>query len=138
MIASRQFLRKPLAAFITIWLSGFAMLALCQLPARAAGPEHCPLAKPTVAHCNKTKANAKADLVSTGTSQAFDCCGFIPAVFDKARKLERGMAAVEPAAGVAISTRRLPREVRAIRVTSYTSYRPIKDRIFIKNRVFRI
>src|SRR4051794_3916831 len=77
----RKNCRKTLAGFMSIWLSGIALLLFCQLPARAAGSDFCPLARASKGHCDHAAKTTKSDLITPSTSEAFDCCGFIPAVF---------------------------------------------------------
>lgn len=139
MTRFRKYSRRAVAAFLSIWLSGIAFLLFCQLPAKAAGEDFCPLAKASRGHCDRSSDKTKRELVSNGTSQSFDCCSFLPAVFDKSRKLERGVKGlVAPKAeDHTISRPRLaPITIRP--PSDYTSYVPIRDRIFIRNRVFRI
>jgi hypothetical protein len=139
MRRTRKFVRRSLAGLMAVWLSGLALLVLCPMPARAVASDHCPLAKKPAAHCNQSKQEAKSDLISRSSTQAFDCCGFIPAVFDKTRKVERDTKAVEPAAKPATLNRPFLVALPPVQIApAYSSYVPVNDRIFIRNRVFRI
>ena len=137
----RKYFRKSLAGFMSIWISGIALLLFCQLPARAKGSDFCPLAKASKSHCDhaaqKNKSN-KSELFSQKTSQSFDCCSFIPAVFDKNRKLERNKQPATPAE----KTEPYRLKIRPPRTgwpkATRASHQPIPDRIFIKHRALRI
>lgn len=81
--------RRALAATMAVWLSGLVFLFCCEkLYAKTAPASKCPLERLSK-HCDKTN---KKDLVRV-TSESSDrgcenCCVFLPAVFDKARKIE--------------------------------------------------
>ena len=77
------------AGFMAIWLSGAVFLLCCErIKGAPESVEFCPLAKKS-AHCDKgEKANIAAASIATGFN-AVSCCSFLPAIFDKARKIER-------------------------------------------------
>jgi len=133
----RRNCRKALAGFMSVWLSG-ALLLFCQMPAKASGTDFCPLAKASHGHCSKATNNS-SELVSTPSSQAFDCCAFIPAIFDKTRKIEQHVKST-PLAMQAVAVRAEFRPAaRLLQIRSgYISYQPSRDRVFLKNSVFRI
>ncbi|PYS98495.1 MAG: hypothetical protein DMF63_15810 [Acidobacteria bacterium] len=134
----KKYCRKTLAGFMSLWISGIALLFFCQMPARAAGAEFCPLAKVSKGHCDHSSKKSKSDLFSQSTPQAFDCCGFIPAVFDKTRKIERHK---QPAS---VGEKQLPfrLKVRPARSgwpkATQASYPPNPGRIFIRHHALRI
>src|SRR5688500_5529333 len=85
--------RKATAGLLAVWLSGFVLLFCCGAMKARAGTESCPLAK-AKSHCDKTnKAEPNAPVFSADSGLRFDCCGFLPAVFDKARKIEKNQLA---------------------------------------------
>jgi len=86
----KRYIRLSLAGFMSVWLSGVVFLLCCEkMSAAMSEADSCPLAKMS-AHCDKTeKTNAASVLVAGTQSDRVDCCGFLPAVFDKNRKLER-------------------------------------------------
>jgi hypothetical protein len=130
--------RKTLAGFMSIWISGIALLFFCQSPARANGPDSCALSKASKRHCDHSARKDDSELFSQRTSKSFDCCGFLPAVFDKARKIERN---THPA-GIGEKPVPFRLKIRPVRRgwprATFASYRPIPERIFIKNRALRI
>jgi len=142
MTQFRKNSRKALAAFMSVWLSGIIFLFCCDMSAKAAEKEFCPLAKANPDHCNKAKDNRDnkdSRLASDDGSRGLSCCGFIPAVFDKTRKIERDVHATQPADKPETSPQTLsPLRQNFDTPAFYTSYRPIQDRIFIRHHVFRI
>jgi hypothetical protein len=135
-----KFAHKGLAGFMALWLSGIVFLLCCELPkAEAAPADSCPLAR-MKGHCDKAK-NAPplltlSNLPDTGEA---DCCGFIPAVFDKARKIQK----IEPVAHTETAVMSAPPAAFAVQntlrtVSVYRSNVANGKRIFIKNCVFRI
>jgi hypothetical protein len=137
----RKYYRKSLAGFMSIWITGVALLLFCQLPAHAKGADFCPLAKASKSHCDhgarKSKSD-KSDLFSRNTPQSFDCCSFIPAVFDKNRKLERNKQPATPA----VKTEPYRLKMRPPRIgwpkAARASHQLVPERIFIKHRVLRM
>ncbi|MEO8572904.1 MAG: hypothetical protein ABI481_02960 [Pyrinomonadaceae bacterium] len=137
----RKNARKALAALMSVWLSGVVFLFACSMPMAISAAEHCPRTKPASGHCNKTgNANTASQLVSNSGPQALSCCGFMPAVFDKTRKVEREVHASQPAAKPAIPQLRLgpvsPRSPGTTRF--YSSFSVVQNKIFIKHGVLRI
>ena len=136
----KKYSRKGLAGFMSIWLSGIALLFFCQLPARANGVDSCPLARVSKGHCDHAGSaeKSKSESFSQSTAQAFDCCSFIPAVFDKTRKIDRhphpagiGEKTVPLRLKIRPARRSWPKSVQA-------SNLPAPGRIFIKNHALRI
>jgi hypothetical protein len=124
---------------MAFWLTGVAFLFCCENISAASGDaEFCPLAKIS-SHCDKSaKADAGNSAVSDGDDWV-ECCEFLPAIFNKARKLEQVQkhsltAPVELAA---------PRpRAEAIKHTppdlAFYPHPAGGQRLFIKNCVFRI
>lgn len=135
----RKFPQKPLAAFLIVWLSGFVFLFCCEMSTAAATQdEFCPLAK-VQNHCDKsTEESRYLSASDLPHSNAAECCGFLPVVFDKKRKVEK-VHQVAPA------TRRLKAELaqtiafnKSAEPASYRSFRVVQRKIFAKNCIFRI
>jgi len=83
----RKVSHRSLAGFLMVWLSGVVFLFCCEMPTEAAEGDFCPLSK-AESHCDKTADEYTLLAVSERSNSAFDCCGFLPVVFDKTRKLE--------------------------------------------------
>jgi hypothetical protein len=134
--------RKALAAGMSVWLSGVVFLFFCYMPMAASASEYCPLAKSSAAagHCNKSRNTKNSQLASHSSSQALDCCGFMPAVFDKTRKVEREIHTAQPSSKPAISQGRFaPAPQRDPQTTRfYASISILQKKIFIKHGAFRI
>jgi hypothetical protein len=81
---------KGLAGFLALWISGIIFLLCCEITkAQAASMDNCPLSRMR-SHCDKTKKNLASRILSNQRdTREIDCCGFIPAVFDKARKIQK-------------------------------------------------
>ena len=139
MTRIRKYSKRTIAAFMSVWLSGIAFLLVCPVPAKAAGDDYCPLTRASSSHCDRASDKNKSERVSKGTSQAFDCCAFLPAVFDKVRKLERGTPdLVAPKTAEHVITRPHLVLARVRPPSGYVSYVPVRDRIFIRHHVIRI
>ena len=135
----RNISRKGLAAFLAVWLSGIVFVFCCDMSAEAATTDSCPLAKAASNHCDKSKNKKNFQLVSTDRTCSLSGCALIPAVFDKTRKVELEVHAVQPVDQPAVS----PRTFKLISRSHdnpalYTSLHLVQDKIFIKHRVFRI
>src|SRR4030095_5374964 len=131
--------RKAIAAFMSIWLSCIVFLFCCEALAKTSEKEFCPLAKLSPEHCDKGKSDKNLTLVSDERPQTLNCCGFLPAVFDKTRKIERHVSVLEPSAKPATITFRSSVAVHRIQIpVVYVSYLPARDRVFIKHRILRI
>lgn len=132
----------PIAAFMVSWLSGVLFLFCCgtMQEARAADAEFCPLAAKGRSHCDKTKESGDEPIFSAATSHLkFDCCGFLPAVFDKTRKIEKTEQTTEPAAKIKVAPPEFSCDGDDFETTSeYRSIIRKQEKIFIKNCVFRI
>lgn len=136
---AQQKTRKILSSLLTVWLSGFVLLFCCGVMEARAEADVCPLTK-AKSHCDKTaQAKTDAPIFSADSDLRFDCCGFLPAVFDKARKIEKNQQTASIAERVKIE-RPLFSFVKDDSPGA-NFYRPPpfqQKKIFIANRVFRI
>lgn len=132
---------KVLAGLLAVWLSGFVLLFCCGAMAAAearGAAESCPLAR-AKSHCDKAeRAKKDAPIFALSSSLTFDCCGFLPAVFDKTRKIEKtpqiigvSRAKVDAPKFLSVASNFAVAEV-------YRAPQLARKKIFIKNRVFRI
>jgi len=132
--------QRTVAAFMALWLSGFVFLFCCG-PTKAALEEtkSCPLAK-QAHHCDTANdQNKSSDTVSRAQGVCVDCCGFLPAVFDKARKVDQPQPPVTAPERVVVATRLLtPRPLRSTTEFTYSTRLSDKSRTFISTQVFRI
>ena len=135
-----KFAQKWIAGFMTLWLSGVVFLLCCEtLNARGLSMHDCPQAK-ALNHCKKGRGGKPpASLSADLKSEAINCCGFLPVIFDKARKVPPTEQTAAPAS--------IPQSVPAL-VFVALNIRPEPDKykpklnptgkIFIRNCVFRI
>ena len=134
----KKIAHKTLAGSMAVWLSGIVFLFCCQEMSAATQPEFCPLAKMS-GHCDKADLNSDSSVVENTSAQHFDCCAFLPVVFDKARKVDTVQKQV------AITSEPIrPRYVDQTTHFSTVSFVAINSRVadrhdsYLKNRVFRI
>ncbi len=138
-IFSQQRTRKVMSGLLAAWMSGFVFLFCCgPLEAQAKAEEFCPLAK-AKSHCDKSNEKTDAPVFSGDSNSKFECCGFLPAVFDKVRKLEKNQQTAYVAEKIKIEKP----EVSFVRkdFENVNFYRPpplYEEKIFIKNCIFRI
>lgn len=136
----RTISHKTLAAFMTVWLSGVVFLFCCQeMNAAPTEAEFCPLAK-VKAHCDKAApASANVSFAATADAKTIDCCGFLPAMFDKARKIEQAQKQIALKAKPVPLKFALPFFANTpLEVSAFYSRMPDKQTTFIQNCVFRI
>jgi hypothetical protein len=135
---ARQKTQKITSSLLAVWLSGFVLLFCCAAMEARAETEFCPLAK-AKSHCDKTDKTKTGDFVSlSGAGLNFECCGFLPAVFDKTRKIEK-VPQIVSTDRVKIEAPRFSTLERNYEVAAF--YRPPefnRKKVFIKNCVFRI
>lgn len=135
-----KFTRKGMAGFMALWLSGIVFLLCCEMPKTQAAPEDsCPLSK-MKGHCDKAKSKQPSiTLSSLPDTREVDCCGFIPAVFDKARKIQKTEPLAQPAPvpQPGPSTQNIAIALREA-FPNYHSKIIAGNKIFLKNRVLRI
>ena len=137
----RKYCRKTLAGFMSVWLSGIALLLFCQTPAQAKGSDFCPLAKASKAksHCNhSTSRNSKSDLFTQRAPESVDCCAFIPAIFDKNRKKDRHPQPVTVTEKPVQLRLKIRPARRGWQKMVQATFRASPGRIFIKHRALRI
>lgn len=136
----KKYIRASLAGLMAVWLSGVLFLFCCEkMNAAVADADSCPLAK-MLQHCDKAaKANSNAILVEAIEQNRVDCCGFLPAVFDKNRKVEREQKQVSPTLR-AVTVKFYPPVAFDYSLRSYTGYVSIshQSNLSVKNCVFRI
>ncbi|HEX8250241.1 MAG TPA: hypothetical protein VF599_18855 [Pyrinomonadaceae bacterium] len=134
------FSQRIISGALVIWLSGVVLLFCCgNMEAQAAETDSCPLAK--TSHCDQpsSRENNPDSARFQKESRAFDCCAFLPKVFDKARKIEKN-----PQASIAtpISKISAPRfSFAAVTIKVPKVYRPLvhnRGSTYLKNCVFRI
>ena len=132
--------KRILSGLLAIWMSGFVLLFCCGTSsARAAEKDSCPLVKKD--HCSKSKETEKVSQFETvlDDNSTFDCCGVLPQLLDKVRKVEinRQFAAL-PAT---LDITRLSVFPIQSKERNFFEYRPpMLDRsgTYLKNHVFRI
>jgi len=135
-----KIVHKALTGFMAVWLSGVVFLLCCQtMNAKAIAAESCPLAKKSE-HCNKAKkAIRKGPFIEFKGESRVECCSFLQAVFDKARKVEQGQEQVAIAPKVS-PVRFVPPIPESILPTFTVTHSRVQDRhgTFLRNCVFRI
>jgi len=136
---TRQIIRKSISGFMTVWLSGFVFLFCCYASSTVKMmTESCPMHAMSH-HCDgMMEQNDASNTVSRLEGVCFDCCGYLPAVLDRARKVDQPAPVTAPER-VAITPRLItPRPTRAPLVTAYRARMADKSRTFISTQVFRI
>lgn len=132
--------KRIFAGLLAVWLSGVVFLLCCGMPkAQAAEIESCPLAKK--GHCAKSSGdeNALRFEIIQNADASFDCCGFLPQVFDKVRKAERIQEV--PELPIKPEVPALSFDLIKTQAAASFYYRPrAVDRsgTYLRNRVFRI
>ena len=138
---TRQIMRRTVAGFMAVWLSGFVFLFCCDAAKAAAkSVESCPMPKMSH-HCDTAKQqNDDSNSVSRAEGVCFECCAFLPVVFDKARKVDQpNQPVAAPDRVVEVARRITPRLHRTVRaIARYRARLPDKSRTFISTQVFRI
>jgi hypothetical protein len=132
---------KTIAAFMVFWLSGVLFLLCCgAMQSMAAESDFCPLAAKGQSHCDKSKVKNDSPVISKITqSQTLDCCGFLPAVFDKTRKTEKIQQASQPVDKIKVDLPRFSFAQNTFETAAdYHSPFLAQEKIFIKNCIFRI
>lgn len=135
---SQKKMQKTMSGLLAVWLSGFVFLLCCGMMETPANAEICPLAK-AGNHCNKAKTETNSPTFSIQSDLKFDCCGFLPAVFDKARKLEKIQQPAQIPDKLKIDLPQFSFAESDFQTTE--NYHPPdfnQEKIFIKNCVFRI
>jgi len=128
-----------MSGFLAFWLTGLVFVFCCGVMETPASVEFCPLAK-AGSHCDKMKAETGLPKFSgESESSNFDCCGFLPQLFDKVRKLEKFQETAQVPDKLKIELPRFSLAQNNFQLAE-NYYAPIfaSNKIFIKNRVFRI
>ncbi len=131
--------KKIVAASLIFWMSGILFLFCCETTKVEAQAESCPLAK--AHHCSKQISSGGVSPFASVQleQQAFDCCRFLPQIFDKARRIEK-IQKVELA--TASATILLPKfSVATRQFPARKTFRPViinRENTHLKNCVFRI
>lgn len=136
---SQPKIRKFTSGLLAVWLSGFVFLFCCgTMPFKAAETDFCPLAK-YGGHCDKSNQAGDAPTFSSESDTKFNCCEFIPKVFNKFRNLENTQKAVQPADKLKIERPQFV-AVQSHFEPARTFHQPVfpPEKIHIKNCVFRI
>jgi len=133
--------QRIVSSLLVVWLSGFVFLFCCGTMEVQAKDEFCPLAK-AKSHCDKSR-NEKSDDSAISLKQSenekYDCCGFLSAVFDKARKIEKTPQTATIADKVKVHRPQFSPVANSFEIAGIY-HAPIynQEKIFIKNCVFRI
>jgi hypothetical protein len=137
---SQRNIKQIVSGSLIIWLSGIVFLFCCEMPkAQASNAESCPLAKTN--HCSKqSNTETVSGFASLQTNQqSFDCCKFLPLVFDKARKIEKTqkaemvktiVKAFQPVFSAVNHSVFVPKNFHSVVIN--------RENIHLKNCVFRI
>ena len=135
---SQRKTQKAMSGLLAVWLSGFVLLFCCGMMKSPANAEICPLAK-TENHCNKAKSESNSPTFSNESDLKFDCCAFLPAVFDKVRKLEKTPQTAQVSDKLKIDLPQFSFAESNFHLAE-TYHPPLsnQNKIFIKNCVFRI
>jgi len=135
---SRQNPQRIISSLLVVWLSGLVFLFCCGTMEAQARGEFCPLAK-AKSHCDKSKNDDSAIVLEQSGNVTFDCCGFLPAVFDKTRKVEKNQQPANVADKIKIDRPQFFL-VKSKYETDGIYHPPIlnQEKAFIVNCVFRI
>jgi len=135
----KQNTHKLLTGFMAIWLSGAVFLFCCEKTNGAPeGVEFCPMAKIS-AHCDKAKQGASVNVSISTEEPSVDCCGFLPAIFDKARKLERTQKQTASApVTLVVSHLQVPIAENKAVSDAFLPFIADHQKLFIHNCVFRV
>ena len=132
--------KRICAGLLAVWMSGVVFLFCCGVSnTQASEIESCPLAKK--GHCSKSLTSPSAFWIETfqGGAPSFDCCAFLPQLFNKVRKAEASQQIAAVPAQLEIK-RPLVIFTNSKRITFF-DYRPRlfnRGDTYLKNRVFRI
>ena len=141
---SQQNPQKIVSSLLVVWLSGFVLLFCCGAMEVQAKTDFCPLAE-AKSHCDKSKEAKEAKNDDSAVSlrksenEKFDCCGFLPAIFDKARKVEKNPQTANITGKVKVERPRFSRVANSFEIAEiYHAPLLYNEKTFIKNCVFRI
>jgi len=126
-----------LAGFMSVWLTGIVFLFCCeQMNAASMEPEFCPLRKMSK-HCDRMK-ESDAPTVGTTSTESFKCCGFLPIVFDKVRKIERSESFAVANAPAVVQTDLTYSTVRTYQKVFHVPRIESRQGTYLRNCNFRI
>jgi len=136
---TRHIIRKTLSGFMALWLSGSVFVLCCYASSAVKQmTEFCPMHTASH-HCDGDMGQDQApDTVGRLEGVCFDCCGYLPAVFDKARKVDQPAPVTAPERVAVVARLITPRPTRAPLAPAYRTRLPDKSRTFISTQVFRI
>ena len=122
-----------------IWLSGFVFLLCCATAGAQVEDAFCPLTK-SAAHCDKSKSDGLDAAGRPRERQSVECCGFLPLVFDKVRKLDGHGTVVLASSDVLIRPDRTRLKLVSMvsPIFGYRAFTIPKNQTFLRNRTFRI
>ncbi len=123
---------------MALWLTGLVFLFCCGEMNADTNVEICPLAK-AGSHCDKANAETKPNFSGKSETANFDCCAFLPQLFDKVRKLEKFQETAQVSDKLKIDLPQISFAQNDLQPAEI--YRPplfASNKIFIKNQVFRI
>jgi hypothetical protein len=135
---SQQNTQEIISSLLVVWLSGFVFLFCCGTTEIEAKDNFCPLSK-AKKHCDKSETGSSSDSLRQASNEDFDCCGFLPAVFDKARKIEKNPATANLSGEIKIESVKFS-SVKIENAVAEIYQPPIfyKEKTFIKNCVLLI
>ena len=136
---TKHIIRKTVAGFMTLWLSGFVFVFCCYASSTTAHQtDFCPMGK-QAHHCDTPMdQNDVPDAVGRLEGICFDCCGYLPAVFDKARKVDRPAPVTAPLRAATTTRTLTVTPVKELPASEYRARLADKSRTFISTQVFRI
>ena len=142
MASVRNILHRSLAGFMAVWLSGFLFLFCCpEMKAAVEETESCPLMKMSASHCDKAaKQDTGNDSIEGSRPACFECCAFLPVVFDKSRKIDVVEKQItEPPQEVAAANFTFPvLHTHTTIATAFSQRVPDRHGTYLVNGVFRI
>ena len=131
----RKYVRMSLSGLLAVWLTGVVFLFCCgkigAMPDADMGMSNdCPMSH---------TENTGVPFAASSSNDHVDCCGFLPAVFDKTRKVERDQQQVATASGLVVLRYVLPAIAshRATPISTHVRIGPQVD-LPITNCVLRI
>ena len=126
-----------MAGFLAVWLSGVLFLLCCQkMNAGSMTAEFCPLEKKS-GHCNRAKT-AEGHKVERSTTHDVECCGFLPVVFDKVRKIEPAQSLAQQVTKVIVEPVKLIPRLEAYKIGRVFSRIESRQGTYLQNCSFRI
>jgi uncharacterized membrane protein len=136
---TRHTIRRTVSGFMALWLSGSVFIFCCYASSTVKMmTESCPMHAASH-HCDgMIEQNDPSKIVDRLEGVCFDCCGYLPAVFDKARKVDQPAPVTAPERVAVVATLITPRPARAPLGPAYRTRLPDKSRTFISTQVFRI